>query len=40
MNLFGQLGQENRLNQKNETLDHKLEGVEQRERNLNNKERK
>ncbi len=31
--------QENRLNQKNETLDHKLEGVEGRERNLNNKEK-
>jgi ribonuclease Y len=31
--------QENRLNQKNETLDRKLEGVEQRERNLINKEK-
>jgi ribonucrease Y len=31
--------QENRLNQKGETLDRKLEGVEQRERNLNNKEK-
>ena len=31
--------QENRLSQKGETLDRKLEGVEQRERNLNNKEK-
>ncbi|OGO31303.1 MAG: ribonuclease Y [Chloroflexi bacterium RBG_16_56_11] len=31
--------QENRLNQKSETLDRKLEGVEQRDRNLTNKER-
>jgi ribonucrease Y len=31
--------QENRLNQKNETLDRKLEGVEQRDRNLVNKEK-
>ena len=31
--------QENRLNQKGETLDRKLEGVEQRERNLANKEK-
>jgi ribonuclease Y len=31
--------QENRLNQKNETLDRKLEGVDQLERNLNNKEK-
>jgi len=31
--------QENRLNQKGETLDRKLEGVEGRERNLNNKEK-
>jgi len=31
--------QENRLNQKSETLDHKLEGVEGRERNLNNREK-
>jgi ribonuclease Y len=31
--------QENRLNQKGETLDRKLEGVEQRERNLAGKER-
>jgi ribonuclease Y len=31
--------QENRLNQKNETLDRKLEGVDQRERNLINKEK-
>lgn len=31
--------QENRLNQKGETLDRKLEGVEQRERNLGNKEK-
>ena len=31
--------QENRLNQKSETLDHKLEGVEQRERNMNNREK-
>jgi ribonucrease Y len=31
--------QENRLNQKNETLDRKLEGVEQRDRNLINKEK-
>jgi ribonuclease Y len=31
--------QENRLSQKNETLDRKLEGVEQRERNLANKEK-
>ncbi|HJX11942.1 MAG TPA: ribonuclease Y [Dehalococcoidales bacterium] len=31
--------QENRLNQKNETLDRKMEGVEQRERNLTNKEK-
>ncbi len=31
--------QENRLNQKGETLDRKLEGVEQRDRNLNNKEK-
>jgi ribonuclease Y len=30
--------QENRLNQKNETLDRKLEGVDQLERNLNNKQ--
>jgi ribonuclease Y len=31
--------QENRLTQKSETLDRKLEGVEQRERNLHNKEK-
>jgi len=31
--------QENRVNQKGETLDRKLEGVEQRERNLTNKEK-
>jgi len=31
--------QENRLNQKNETLDRKLESVEQRDRNLINKEK-
>ena len=31
--------QENRLNQKQETLDRKLEGVEQRDRNLINKEK-
>jgi ribonuclease Y len=31
--------QENRLNQKSETLDRKLEGVEQRERNIINKEK-
>jgi ribonuclease Y len=31
--------QENRLNQKGETLDRKLEGVEQRERSLNGKEK-
>lgn len=31
--------QENRVNQKGETLDHKLEGAEQRERNLANKEK-
>jgi len=31
--------QENRLNQKSETLDRKLEGVEQRDRNLVNKEK-
>ncbi len=31
--------QENRLNQKSETLDRKLEGVEQRDRNLINKEK-
>jgi ribonuclease Y len=31
--------QENRLNQKNETLDRKLESVEQRDRNLVNKEK-
>jgi ribonuclease Y len=31
--------QENRLNQKNETLDRKLEGVEGRERSLTNKEK-
>jgi ribonuclease Y len=31
--------QENRLNQKGETLDRKLEGVEQRERNLANREK-
>ena len=31
--------QENRLNQKGETLDRKLEGVDQRERNLSNKEK-
>ena len=31
--------QENRLNQKQETLDRKIEGAEQHERNLNNKEK-
>jgi ribonuclease Y len=31
--------QENRLTQKSEVLDHKLEGVEQRERNMNNREK-
>jgi ribonuclease Y len=31
--------QENRVNQKGETLDRKLDGVEQRERHLNNKEK-
>lgn len=31
--------QENRLNQKQETLDRKIEGAEQRERNLTNKEK-
>jgi len=31
--------QENRVTQKSDTLDRKLEGVEQRERNLNNKEK-
>jgi ribonuclease Y len=31
--------QENRLSQKNETLDRKLEGVEQRERSMTNKEK-
>ncbi len=31
--------QENRLSQRGDTLEHKLEGVEQRERNLSNKEK-